>query len=101
MAFKRKNDNTPSTWVNQGTDDMSAPLKAKWDAWRKAVDAERAAKKTLDNAGGVLARKAEIIKKDQFVCYGMGRGGSSGFFVNDVEADKGGAATVKKPGVKF
>ena len=101
MAMKQKNDDTQSTWVDQGTDDMSAPLKAKWDAWRKAVSAERDAKKALDDTGGALARKAKFIGANQYACYGMGRGGSSGFFVKDISAASGGAAKAKKPGVKF
>ena len=100
MAMKQTNDGTKDTWHDQNADDMSAPLKAKWDAWRKAVSAERDAKKALDDTGGALARRAKIIGTNQYACYGMGRGGSSGFYAKDIGA-AGGAAKAKKPGVKF
>jgi hypothetical protein len=85
--MKRANSgsaSSESTWTNQSVDKMSPTVKAKFDAWRKAVDAERAAKKALDDHASAKARAAKFISANEYVCYGMGRGGSSGFYTKNL-----------------
>ena len=99
-SAKSGNAASESTWVDQSTDNMSATVRSKYDAWRKAVSAEREAKKALDDHASAKARAAKYIGTDKYLCYGMGRGGSSGFFVKSVTAGES-KAKPKSDGPSF
>jgi hypothetical protein len=100
--MKRANSgsaSSESTWQDQSVDNMSPTVRAKFDAWRKAVDAERAAKKALDDHASAKARAAKVISVNEYVCYGMGRGNSSGFYKKKL--GDSGKKTPKSDGPSF
>lgn len=71
-----KSEDKP-TFVPMPVERMSAPVKAKYDAWMKAIAAERDAKKALDDTASAAARKAKVITVSEYLCFSKGYGDPS------------------------
>jgi len=68
-----KSEDKP-TYVPMPVERMSPQVKAKYEAWRKAVTAERDAKKALDDTASAAARKAKVISTNEYLCFSKGYG---------------------------